>query len=92
MERRHIQFQFHVSGLALYVVLRCEQHYLEHPTGKILMVLGRVILVDTPHFPFALSIIQENINLANFSHRYGSALSHHLVVFHIHFFNASVPQ
>jgi hypothetical protein len=28
---------------------------LEHPTGKSLMVLGRVILVDTLHSPFSKS-------------------------------------
>jgi hypothetical protein len=28
---------------------------LEHPTGKNLMVLGRVILVDTPLSPFSNS-------------------------------------
>jgi hypothetical protein len=29
-----VQFQFHTSGLAVYVVLRCKQHSLDHPTGK----------------------------------------------------------
>jgi hypothetical protein len=37
MEQRHIKFQFHASGLAVYVVLRCKQHSLEHPTGKSLI-------------------------------------------------------
>jgi hypothetical protein len=58
MEQRNTQFQFHASGLAVHVVLRCKQHSLQHPTGKSLMVLGRVILVDTPHFPIALIIFQ----------------------------------
>jgi hypothetical protein len=47
-----MQFQFHASGLAEYVVLRCKQYSLEHPTGKIVMVLGRVILVGTSHSQF----------------------------------------
>jgi hypothetical protein len=55
MEQWHIEFQFYAPGLAVYVVLRCKRHYLEHPTGKSLMVLGRVILVDTPHSPFSNS-------------------------------------
>jgi hypothetical protein len=33
-EHRHMQFQCHATGLAVYVVLRCKQHSLEHPTGK----------------------------------------------------------
>jgi hypothetical protein len=55
MEQLHMQFQFHASGLAVYVVLRCKKHSLEHPTAKSLMVLGRVILVDTPRSPFSNS-------------------------------------
>jgi hypothetical protein len=61
MEQRNTQFQFHASGPAVHVVLRCKQHSLQHPTGKSLMVLGQVILVDTPHFPFALTIFQGNL-------------------------------
>jgi hypothetical protein len=63
MEQWHMQLQFHTSGLAVYVVLRCKQHSLEHPTGKSLMVLYQVILVDTPYFPFTLSLFQETCNL-----------------------------
>jgi hypothetical protein len=55
MEEWHMQFQFHASCLAVYVVLRCEQHSSEHPTGKCLLVLGRVILVDTAHSLFSNS-------------------------------------
>jgi hypothetical protein len=55
IEQQNMQFQFHASGLAVYVVLRCKQHCLEPPTGKSVMALGWVILVDTPRFPFALS-------------------------------------
>jgi hypothetical protein len=47
-----MQIQFHASGLAAYVVLKCKQHSLEHNTGKSQMMLCRVILVDTPHSPF----------------------------------------
>jgi hypothetical protein len=79
MEQRHMQFQFQTSGLAMYVVLRCKQHSIEHPIGNSLMVLGRVILVDTPHFPFVLSIFQENEHPADFSHRYGNAVAQRLV-------------
>jgi hypothetical protein len=61
-----MQFQFYTSGLAVYLVLRCKQQS-EHPTGKCLVVLGRVILVDTPHFPFALSIFQGSKRRVNFS-------------------------
>jgi hypothetical protein len=55
IKQRHIQFQCHASGLAVYVVLRCKQHSLERPTGKSLILLSRVILVDTPHTPFSNS-------------------------------------
>jgi hypothetical protein len=57
MEQRHMQFQFLASDLAVYVVLGYKQHSLEHPTGKSLMVLGRVILVDTIHSPFSNSTL-----------------------------------
>jgi hypothetical protein len=53
MEHQHVQFQFHALGLAVYVVLRRKQHSSERLTGKSLIVLGRVILVDTPHSPFS---------------------------------------
>jgi hypothetical protein len=53
-----MQFQFRASGLAVYLILKCKQYSLEHPTGKCgvrsgdlggySMVLGRMILVDTP--------------------------------------------
>jgi hypothetical protein len=59
MEQWHVQFQFHASGVAVHVVLRCTQHSLEHPTGRN-MVLGRAVWVDTPQLPFTLSIFQEN--------------------------------
>jgi hypothetical protein len=32
-------------------VLQCAWFCSEHPTGKSVMVLGRVSLVDTPHIP-----------------------------------------
>jgi hypothetical protein len=38
MAQQYMQFQFHTSGLAVYLVLMCKQHSLEHPTGKSLMV------------------------------------------------------
>jgi hypothetical protein len=50
-----MQFQFHASRLAVYVVLRCKQRSLEHPTGKSVMLLGLVILVDTPRSPLSSS-------------------------------------
>jgi hypothetical protein len=50
-----MQFQLHAIDLAVCVVLRCKQHSLQQPTGKSLIVLGRVILVDTPHSPFSSS-------------------------------------
>jgi hypothetical protein len=34
MEQQHTQFQFHASGLAVYVLLKCKQHSLEQHTGK----------------------------------------------------------
>jgi hypothetical protein len=67
MEQRHMQFKFRASLLAVYVVLRCKQHSLQHTTGKSLMVLGGVFLVDTLHFPFALSFFQENEHETNLS-------------------------
>jgi hypothetical protein len=56
MEQRHVQFHIHTSGLAVFVFLRCKQRTSEHPAGKSLMVLGQVILIDTPHSPFSNSI------------------------------------
>jgi hypothetical protein len=47
-----MQFQCHASGLAVYAVLRRKEHSLEHHTGKSRMVLGRVILMATPHYLF----------------------------------------
>jgi hypothetical protein len=41
---------------------------LRHSTGGSLTVLGRVILVNTPHFSFETQ--------ANFSHRYDNVLAH----------------
>jgi hypothetical protein len=55
MEQQNKQFQFHASGLAVYVVLRCKQQSLEHSTGKSLIMLNLVILVDAPFSPFSNS-------------------------------------
>jgi hypothetical protein len=78
MEQWHVQFQFHASGLAVHVDLWCTQHSLEHPTERN-MVLGRAVWVDTPQFPFTLSIFQEKYHQAHFSHRYRKAVARHLV-------------
>jgi hypothetical protein len=52
MEQRPAKFQFNAPDFAVYVVLWCIQHSLEHPTRKSLVVLGRVILVVIPYSSF----------------------------------------
>jgi hypothetical protein len=59
MTQWHRQFQFCVSGLAMFLVSCYTQCSLNQPTGRSLMVLSQEIRVDTPYFFFVLPLFQD---------------------------------